>query len=211
MTRILIADDHEVVRSSLRSILELHAGWKVVAEAVDGKQAIAKAIEAAPDVAILDYSLPLMNGAEVTRQIRRRNPEVEVLIFAMHDSEALLDETLEAGARAYLLKSDAKQHLISAVEALAVHKPFFSGRISEKLLDNYLVTKRNNLISPLSPRERVVVKMIAEGHTNKEISSVLNLSIKTIESQRAAALRKLNLTSTAAIVRYAIKNKLVDL
>lgn len=211
MTRILIADDHEVVRSRLRSILELHAGWKVVAEAVDGRQAIAKAIEAAPDVAILDYSLPLMNGAEVTRQIRRRNPEVEVLIFAMHDSEALLDETLEAGARAYLLKSDAKQHLIAAVEALAVHKPFFSGRVSEKLLDNYLVTKRNNLVSPLSPRERVVVKLIAEGHTNKEISSVLNLSIKTIESQRAAALRKLNLTSTAAIVRYAIKNKLVDL
>jgi len=210
MTRILIADDHEVVRSGLRSIIEAHPGWEIVAEAVDGKQAVSKALETKPDVAILDYSIPLINGVEATRQIRKRNPKVEVLIFTMHDSEALVGEVLEAGARAYLLKSDAKQHLISAIEALAVHKPFFSGQVSEKLLETYLLTQKGRLGAVLSPRERIVVQLIAEGHGNKEMSSILNLSIKTIESHRAAAMRKLNVTSTAGIVRYAIRNKLVE-
>jgi DNA-binding NarL/FixJ family response regulator len=123
MTRILIADDHEVVRSGLRSILEAHAGWEVVAEAADGKAAVSKALETSPDVAILDYSIPFINGVEATRQIRKRNPKIEVLIFTMHDSETLVGEVLEAGARAYLLKSDAKQHLISAIEALSAPRP----------------------------------------------------------------------------------------
>jgi len=210
MTRILIADDHEVVRSGLRSILEAHAGWQVVAEAIDGKQAVLKALETKPDVAILDYSIPLINGVEATRQIRKRNPQVEVLIFTMHDSEALVGEVLEAGARAYLLKSDATQYLISAIEALSVHKPFFSGQVSEKLLETYLLTQKGKLGAVLSPRERIVVQLIAEGHGNKQMSSILNLSIKTIESHRAAAMRKLNVTSTAGIVRYAIRNKLVE-
>jgi DNA-binding NarL/FixJ family response regulator len=210
MTRILIADDHEVVRSGLRSILEAHAGWEVVAEAADGKAAIVKALETRPDVAILDYSIPLVNGVEATRQIRKRNPRIEVLIFTMHDSEALVGEVLEAGARAYLLKSDAKQHLISAIEALSMHKPFFSSRISEKLLETFLSTQTGKLGAALSARERIVVQLIAEGHSNKEISAILNLSIKTIESHRASAMRKLNITSTAGIVRYAIRNKLIE-
>ena len=211
MTRILIADDHEVVRSGLRLILEAHAGWEVVAEAADGKAAIVKALETKPDVAILDYSIPLVNGVEATRQIRKRNPQIEVLIFTMHDSETLVGEVLDAGARAYLLKSDAKEHLISAIEALAVHKPFFSGRVSEEMVETYLLAQKGRLGAVLSPRERIVVQLIAEGHTNKEISAILNLSIKTIESHRAAAMRKLNITSTAGIVRYAIRNKLVEL
>ena len=211
MTRILIADDHEVVRSGLRLILEAHPGWEVVAEAADGKAAIVKALEFKPDVAILDYSIPLVNGVEATRQIRKRNPQIEVLIFTMHDSETLVGEVLDAGARAYLLKSDAKEHLISAIEALAVHKPFFSGQVSEKLLETYLLAQKGRLGAVLSPRERIVVQLIAEGHTNKAISAILNLSIKTIESHRAAAMRKLNITSTAGIVRYAIRNKLVEL
>ncbi len=140
MTRILIADDHEVVRSGLRAILEAHEGWEVVAEAENGKDAIAKAVETKPDVAIIDYSLPLMNGIEATRQIRARVPEAEILIFTMHDSDVLVGELLEAGARAYLLKSDAKQYLIAAVEALADHKPFFTGRVSEHLLNSFLAT-----------------------------------------------------------------------
>ena len=210
MTRILIADDHEVVRSGLRLIVEAHAGWEVVAEAADGKAAIVKAFETKPDVAILDYAIPLVNGVEATRQIRKRNPQIEVLIFTMHDSEALVGEVLDAGARAYLLKSDAKQHLISAIEALAMHKPFFSGQVSEKLLESYLLTQKGKLGAVLSPRERIVVQLIAECHTNKEISAILNLSIKTIESHRAAAMRKLNITSTAGIVRYAIRNKLIE-
>ena len=210
MTRILIADDHEIARSGLRLILEAHAGWEVVAEAADGKAAIVKALETKPDVAILDYSIPLVNGVEATRQIRKRNPQIEVLIFTMHDSETLVGEVLDAGARAYLLKSDAKEHLISAIEALAVHKPFFSGQVSEKLLETYLLAQKGRLGAVLSPRERGVVQLIAEGHTNKAISAILNLSIKTIESHRAAAMRKLNITSTAGIVRYAIRNKLIE-
>lgn len=208
--RILIADDHEVVRSGLRSILESHAGWEVVAEASDGKTAIGKAHETKPNVAIVDYSIPLVNGVEVTRQIRKRDPEIEVLVFTMHESETLVGEVLEAGARGYLLKSDAKHHLISAVEALALHKPFFSGQVSEKLLESYLQTQKGKQTQVLTARERVVVQLIAEGHTNKEISSILNLSIKTIESHRAAAMRKLNLTSTAGVVRYAVRNRLVE-
>ena len=210
MTRILIADDHEVVRSGLRLILEAHPGWEVVAEAADGKAAIVKALEFKPDVAILDYSIPLVNGVEATRQIRKRNPQIEVLIFTMHDSETLVGEVLDAGARAYLLKSDAKEQLISAIEALAVHKPFFSGRVSEEMVETYLLAQKGRLGAVLSPRERIVVQLIAEGHTNKEISAILNLSIKTIESHRAAAMRKLNITSTAGIVRYAIRNKLIE-
>jgi len=209
-TRILIADDHDVVRSGLRTLLESHAGWSVVAEAADGKTAVLKALETQPDIAVLDYSMPLLNGVEATRQIRKRNPKTEVLVFTMHDNDALVGEVLQAGARAYLLKSDARHHLISAVEALILHKPFFSGHVSERLLETYLLAKKGTVGTVLSPRERIVVQLIAEGHTNKQIGAVLNLSIKTIESHRAAAMRKLNLTSTAGIVRYAVRNKLIE-
>jgi len=210
VTRILIADDHEVVRSGLRAILEAHNGWEVVAEAENGKDAIAKAVESQPDVAIIDYSLPVMNGIEATRQIHARLPKAEILIFTMHDSDVLVGELLEAGARAYLLKSDAKQYLIAAVEALADHKPFFTGRISQQLLDAFLATHQGKAEAALSPRERVIVQLIAEGHSNREMSEILNLSVKTIETHRAAAMRKLNLRSTAALVRYAVRNRLVE-
>jgi DNA-binding NarL/FixJ family response regulator len=208
--RILIADDHEVVRSGIRSIVETCEGWEVVAEAADGKDAIAKAVETTPDVAIVDYSLPVMNGIEVTRQIRARVPTTEILIFTMHDSEVLAAELLGAGARAYLLKSDAKQHLLAAIASLANHKPFFSGRISETLLETFLSSHQVKDEGALTPRERVVVQLIAEGHSNKNMSRVLNLSVKTIETHRATAMRKLNATSTAALVRYAIRNKMVE-
>jgi len=210
LTRILIADDHEVVRSGLRAIIEAHEGWNVVAEASDGKEAISKAVETKPDVAIIDYSLPMMNGVEATRQIRARVPSAEVLIFTMHDTDVLIGELLEAGARGYLLKSDAKQYLIAAVESLAGHRPFFTGRISEQLLDSFLAKHRDKTDNALSPRERIVVQLIAEGRSNREMSEILHLSVKTIETHRAAAMRKLNVTSTAAIVRYAIRNKLVE-
>ena len=208
MTRILIADDHEVVRSGLRLILEAHAGWEVVAEAADGKAAIVKALETKPDVAILDYSIPLVNGVEATRQIRKRNPQIEVLIFTMHDSDSLVTDILAAGARAYLLKSDANQYLIAAVASLADHKPFFTGKVSEQLLDSYLTHQSKS--DGLSPRERVIVQLIAEGNSNRDMSEALGLSVKTIESHRASLMRKLKLKTTAAIVRYAIRNRLVD-
>jgi DNA-binding NarL/FixJ family response regulator len=211
MTRILIADDHEVVRSGLRSILEAHPGWDVVAEAADGKEAIKKALETKPDVAVIDYSLPLLSGIEATRQIRKREPGTEVLIFTMHEEEILVRSVLEAGALGYLLKADAKKYLVAAVEALAEHKPFFTARVSQTLLASFLGKPGAASDHTLSPREESVIKLIAEGHGNKEIGDILSISLKTVESHRAAALRKLKLSSTADLVRYAIRNKLVEL
>jgi len=207
--RILIADDHEVVRSGLRRILQAQPNWEVVAEAADGKAAIARAAETQPDIAVLDYSLPRINGVEATRQIRMRLPKTEVLIFTMHDSEVLIQGLLKAGARGYLLKSDATRHLISAVESLAAHKPYFTAKVSEQLLDTYLAQPEKE-VSVLTHRERGVVQLIAEGHTNKEIASILNISLKTVETHRSAIMRKLALSSSAGIVRYAIRNRLVE-
>ena len=209
VTRILIADDHEVVRSGLRNILEAQPTWEVVAEAADGKEAVAKAIETAPDIAIIDYSLPILNGVEVTRQIRNRLPRTEVLIFTMHDNEALVRQLLQAGARGYLLKSDASRHLIAAIEALASHKPFFTANVSEALLRSF-TARPDREGSALTARERQVVQLIAEGQTNKEIAKLLNISLKTVETHRASIMRKLNIGSSAALVRYAVRNKLVE-
>ena len=207
MTRILIADDHDVVRSGLRAILDAQEGWVVVAEAANGQEAVERAIETTPDVAILDYSLPLANGAEVTRQLRVRLPKTEVLIFTMHESEDVVLDLLSAGAKGYLLKSDARRFLIAAVDSLAAHKPFFTGKVSEALLETYLASNRGTI---LSPRERAVVQLIAEGKSNKVVGDVLAISQKTVETHRSAAMRKLNLDSTAALVRYAVRNKLVE-
>jgi DNA-binding NarL/FixJ family response regulator len=210
VTRILIADDHEVVRSGVRAILEAHEGWEVVAEAKDGKDAIAKAVQTRPDVAIIDYSLPVMDGIEVTRQINAKLPTTEILIFTIHDSDVLVAEVLRAGARAYLLKSEANQYLIAAVESLAEHKPFFTGKISQRLLSAFLADREGQPKRALTPRERMVVQLIAEGHSNRETAEILNLSIKTIESHRAEAMRKLNLKSIAAVVRFAVRNRLIE-
>jgi DNA-binding NarL/FixJ family response regulator len=204
----LIADDHDVVRSGLRSILDARPNWEVVAEAADGKEAIVKAMETKPDVAVIDISLPIISGIEVTRQIRRRLRSTEVLIFTMHDSEMLVDELLTAGARGYLLKSDANLYLVRAINALAAHKPFFSDKVSDVLLQSVL--KESRRPSLLTPREREVVQLIAEGHTNKQIARILRLSLKTVEAHRSAIMHKLNLSSSAALVRYAIRNKFVE-
>ncbi|HEX6611176.1 MAG TPA: response regulator transcription factor [Hyphomicrobiaceae bacterium] len=209
MTRILIADDHEVVRSGLRSIIEAQPRWEIVGEAVDGKDAVRKAVDLKPDVAILDYSLPLINGVEATRQIVARSPGIEIMIFTMHDSETLIFDLLKAGARGYLLKSDAGRFLVSAIESLAAHKPFFTARVSETLLDSYL-TRAGTAECILTPRERGVIQLIAEGHSNKQIANILTISVKTVETHRAAVMRKLNLSSAAGLVRYAVRNKIIE-
>jgi DNA-binding NarL/FixJ family response regulator len=209
VTRVLIADDHAIVREGLRRLLEAQPNCEVVAEAPDGKEAIAKAIETRPDIAILDYSLPLINGVEVTRQIRARLPKTEVLIFTMHDNELLFDELLRAGARGYVLKSDARRHLLDAIESLAAHRPFFSSQVSEALLTSFR-SRRHNESWVLTPREREIVQLIADGHSNKEVAVKLGISLKTVETHRATVMRKLNLSSSATLVRYAVRNKLVD-
>ena len=209
MVRILIADDHEVVRFGVRQILEGRANWEVVAEASDGKEAVAMAIETNPDVCVVDYSLPLMNGLEVTRQIRMRVPQSEILIFTMHDNETLVQGLLKAGARGYLLKADAKSHLIEAIASLASHRSFFTKGVSNSLLDVFLAGPEK-AISAITSRERSVVQLIAEGHTNKEVARVLNISLKTVETHRATIMRKLQIASSAGLVRYAIRNKIVE-
>jgi DNA-binding NarL/FixJ family response regulator len=207
MTSLLVADDHEVVRSGLRALLNERKDWQVVAEAADGREAVAKAVATVPDVAIIDYAMPLLNGVEVTRQIRQRSPGTEVIIFTMHENNSLIHDLLQAGALGYLLKSDAKQLLLTAVDTVARHKPFFTGMVSETLRQSFLTTGHAN---SLSARERTVVQLIAEGHNNKKIARILDLSIKTVETHRAAAHRKLGFSSTANLVRYAVRNRMVE-
>ena len=210
MKQILIADDHEVVRSGLRAIIETRADWIVGGEAADGRDAMALAMEMKPDVAIVDYSMPVMNGLEVSRRIKAHHLRTEVLILTMHESEEILTEVLLAGVRGFLLKSDARSHLVAAVEALLDHRPYFTVLL-EKLLHEYLVNKKNKSQVLLSSREQSVVQLIAEGRTNKSVGEVLNLSVKTVETHRASVMRKLSISSTAELVRYAIRTKLIGL
>jgi DNA-binding NarL/FixJ family response regulator len=208
MKRFLIADDHATVRSGLRTILEARAGWEVVAEVDDGKRALAVALKTRPDVAIVDYSMPLMTGVDVTRCIRQQQSTTEVLIFTMHDTHELAVQAFQAGAKAFLIKSDANKLLLAAVDSLIIHKPFYSGAFSGELKDT--AAGKRDRSHTLTAREETVVKLVAEGYSNKGISGMLNLSIKTTETHRAAAMRKLNISSTAGLVRYAVRNMLVQ-
>jgi DNA-binding NarL/FixJ family response regulator len=207
--RILIADDHEVVRSGLRAIVETRPNWIVTAEAPDGEQAIALALETRPDIIVADYSMPLVNGLEVSRRVKALRLRSEVLILTMHENEEILTEALLTGVRGFLLKSDARKHLIAAIEALLDGRPYFTSVVLEKLLTDYQLNKQNKSSGLLTSREQNVVQLIAEGHTNKAISSILKLSVKTVETHRASAMRKLGMSSTAELVRYAIRKKLV--
>lgn len=208
---ILIVDDHIAIRRGVRAILEGRDGFEVAAEAATGPEAIDLAARHKPDVAVIDYSLPAMNGSQLTRRLREVSPRTEVLVYTMHESDALVRDVLGAGARGYLLKSDADQHLLAAVDALAHHQPFFTGRVNEALLAHYLAHPgESSQLDALTCREREVVQLIAEGHSNKQVSEKLAISLKTVEAHRASAMHKLGLTSTAALVRYAVRNKLVE-
>ena len=208
--RILIADDHEVVRAGLQNILEIHCNWRIVAAVSNGKEALQMAAETNPDIAVIGHPLPLINGIDVTRHIKARLPGTEVLILTTNQNEMLITEYLRAGALAYLLKSDTKLHLIAAVEALASHKPFFTPQVSEALMHAFTTRPRNDGVA-LTSRQRQVLQLIAEGHTNKSAAEILNISIKTVETHRATVMRKLNFSSSAALVRYAVRNDLVEL
>ena len=205
MTSILIADDHEVVREGLRNILESHPNCEVVAEALDGKEAILKAIETKPDIAVVADTLPLVDGLEATRQIRASLPKTEVLVFAMHDNEMLIEELLKAGARGYVLKSDAKRCLLEAIAALSTNRAYYSSANLEESLAQHALPQ-----SALTERERTVVKLVAEGYSNKQIARLLNLSTRTVDKHRHNINNKLNLSKRTALVRYAVRNKIVE-
>jgi len=211
--RILIADDHEVVRHGVRALLEAHPDWEVCDEAIDGREAVEKAKRLSPDVIILDIGMPGLNGLESARQIRKALPDSEVLILTMHDSEQVVREVLAAGARGYVLKSDAGRDLVSAVEALSHHKTFFTTSVAELVLQKYLrggPEATAEEASTLTPREREVVQLLAEGRSNKEVASTLNISVKTAETHRTNIMRKLDCHSLSDLVRYAVRNNIIS-
>ena len=182
---------------------------KLLPKPADGRDAIGKARATKPDVAVLDCMMPLLNGVEATRQIRARVPETEVLIFTLHEDERLIEETLRAGARGYVLKSDVSGQLFNAVQALAEHKPFFTSSVSETLLASMLTAQMNNGIC-LTDEERTVVRLIAEGHSNREVAEFLDIARKTVDSRRTAIMRKLKLSSAAALVPNATRIGLIE-
>jgi len=206
--RLLIADDHEVVRSGLRKILA-QTNCDVVAEASDGREALARALETKPDIAIIDHTLPILDGVEVARQIRAHLPKTEVLMFTMHDNEILVREALKAGVRGFILKGNANENLLEAIESLALHRPFLCPEVSLALVGDF-ARNPEDMRSAITPRERTIVQLIADGQSNKEIARTLGISVKTVQTHREAAMRKLNLTCSTALVRYAVRNGLVD-
>jgi DNA-binding NarL/FixJ family response regulator len=213
--QILLADDHEVVRKGLRALLEAHPGWKVIAEAIDGREAVEKATDMRPDVAIVDIGMPSLNGLEATRQIVKKVPRTRVLILTMHDTNALIQQVVKAGARGYVLKSDVASDLVSAVEALCRDQTFFTSKVSQVILDRYVGKSAGMEISPdpdspLTPREREVVQLLAEGKSSKEVAAVLGISVKTAETHRINLMRKLDCHSVAEVVRYAVRNLIAE-
>jgi DNA-binding NarL/FixJ family response regulator len=210
--RILVADDHDVVRTGLRTLLESRKGWLVCAEAVNGRDAVEKARECKPDVAVLDIGMPLLNGVEATRQIRKLSPATEILILTMHDSEMMIQSVLEAGARGYIVKDDAGRNLLAAVDAVRRRKPFLSSRVSDAAarVTTPESSGMERTARQLTPREREIVQLLAEGKSNKEIATFLNISVKTAETHRANIMLKLNFHSVTELVRYALKNKIIQ-
>lgn len=208
--RIMIVDDHDAIRRGVRALIETRATYQVVAEASDGREAIVAARESAPDIAVLDYSLPELNGLDLTLSLRHEFPRMEILIYTMHDREDMIMEVLRAGARGFVLKSDTERHLLAALDALSIHRPYFSGAVSETLLDQFLKTAPHIAGTTLTHREREVVQMIAEGRINKEIAQLLSISVKTVETHRATAMHKLKLRTTADLVRYAVRNAIIQ-
>src|SRR5579863_6585396 len=218
--RILLADDHEVVRTGLRALLEEQSGWEVIAEAVDGRDAVEKASKLKPDVVVIDIAMPSLNGLEAVRQILKAVPNAKVLVLTMYDSDPLIQQVLQAGARGYLLKSDAGRDLVSAIDALRRNKTFFTPKVSQMVLEGYLdknPREKEKEKEPeseaeslrLTSRQREIVQLLAEGKSSKEVAAVLGLSVKTAETHRANIMRKLDCHSVTELVRYAIRNHII--
>lgn len=214
MLRILVADDHDIARRGIRALLENHPGWLVCGEAKDGRETVEMAATLTPDLILLDIGMPNLNGLEATRQILATSPEASILILTMHDTDQVVREVLRAGARGFLLKSDAGRDLIAAVEALQNHRTFFTTKVSQMVLSGFLNrdTRADEAIdeNTLTAREREVIQLLAEGKTSKEVAVTLNLSVKTAETHRTNLMRKLDLHSVADLTRYAVRNGIVQ-
>src|SRR5580704_9229641 len=213
--RILIADDHDLMRRGIKGMLESHAGWEICGEAHTGREAVSKAQELKPDIAILDISMPDLNGVDAARRIRKESPNTEILILSVHYSDQLIRDILEAGVRGYIVKSDSDRDLVIAVETLANHKPFFTPRATEVMLTNFNEGKTKadlpeTMRDRLTSREREIVQLLAEGKSSKEVASSLNISVKTAETHRANIMRKLQLHTVSELVRYAVRNQIIE-
>ena len=210
--RILIADDHEVVRQGIRTLLEARVGWEVCGEACDGREALIMTKRLKPDLALLDIGMPRLNGLDVTRQIVAEEPRTRVLILTMHDSDDIVREALSVGALGFLLKSDAGSELVASVEALQHGRTFFTAKVARLVLKGYLhLSTEGDPASRavLTPREREIIQLVAEGKTSKEVATTLNLSVKTAETHRTNLMRKLDLHSVAKLTLYAVRNGFV--
>jgi DNA-binding NarL/FixJ family response regulator len=212
--RIFIADDHEVVRKGLAALLQAQPDWQICGEAGDGRDAVEKVQQLKPDVVILDIGMPSLNGLEATRQILKTNPHARILILTLHDSDQVVREVLNAGARGFLLKSDAARDLVAAVEALRRDKTYFTSKVATMVLEGYLKGGTPGAIptagrNRLTPREREIVQLLAEGKSTKEVAVALGLSVKTAETHRSNIMRKLQLHSVSDLVLYAVRNNIV--
>lgn len=212
--RVLLVDDHDVVRRGLRALIEAHGGWEISGEAGSGREAVEKAQKLQPDVVVLDFGIPDLCGLEVARRILKARPETQVLVVTMHESEEVIGDVLRAGIRGFVLKSDAGRELVLALEALGQRKPYFTPRVAQMVLEGFLTQaqphdSRPTVRNRLSRREREVVQLLAEGRSNKEIASRLHISVKTVEAHRSNVMHKLDLHSISQITRYAIRNRMI--
>ncbi len=212
--RILLADDHTVVRKGLRLLLESQPEFAVVADAADGREAVARAEEEKPDVVVMDIAMPVLNGIEAARQISAKQPQCAIVFLSMHSDEGYVLRALKAGARAYLLKDSAEHDLINAVKAVSEGKAFFSPAVSKMLVEDYMRQMQERKVEDsfelLTTREREVLQLLAEGKNNKEVATILNLSLYTVETHRANIFQKLNLHSSAELILYAIRKGVIS-
>jgi DNA-binding NarL/FixJ family response regulator len=213
--KILVADDHDIIRRGLKQLLTSRPGWEICAEAKTGREAVALAEQHKPDIVVMDISMPDLNGLEASQRIHKTFPKTGILILTLHFSDQLVRDIVAAGARAYIMKSDADRDLVSAVEALANRRTFFTARAADMLLNGFSnqaagaepqAIKRDRL----TPREREIVQLLAEGKSSKEVAVALGISVKTAETHRANIMRKLELHSVSELVRYAVKNQIIE-
>lgn len=213
--RLLVADDHEIVRRGLRAVLEKQPGWKVVAEATNGREAVEKAIEMKPDITILDIGMPALNGLEAVRQIVKKVDHTKVLVLTVHDADPLIGQVLETGARGFLLKTDAGTDLVTAVEALRQGKTYFTRKVDQIILQRYLNGSMPEASTDaptqlLTARQREIIQLLAEGKSSKEVAVALGLSVKTAETHRANIMRRTQCHSVTELVHYAVRNHIIE-